>query len=806
MAILARKKSKKEQAEQARRRRRRMHGQLPREVSLGSQLFALLLVVMMTFFVTIICFVGISPAGPRVTLNETARFRITAKIPFSYVSQVEAARYREAEERKVRPVYRIDMEAFEAFSAKIATLRSAMAERLEPAIQGLPTEEQQQKAVIFSRELAAENGFMVNYEDALLLTTSTTAAERAQLFDEGLLHLKEILRDGVYQSEDLPAADNLGIAPILNVEILDRRGVLSVESEANAASTLRMNLTGLGDELTVSRALYRILRRGLEPNLIPDKEAYQAKLSEALSKIRAPIINVREGEILIDQGARVTPAKVEMLDAYRTQLELAEEIPGVGLGLTVVKRVLLTFVLMVIAALYWSVRLEKRREGFTLALQCCLILLFNLSLLRLVYELSDLELFAGNAALLSALPYTAPLVLGPIILCIMAGIGQAILVAIVISVLYGLMLGNSMTIFVITLLSCMVAIYFSRDVRARGKLARAGAMAGLTIAIAVGFHGLANEIDPGVVWRQSFAGFTSGLLSGIVAIGLLPTMENLFRRTTNITLLELTDFNHPLLRKLQIAAPGTYHHSLMVANLAERAASEIGANATLCRATCLFHDIGKIVKPEFFVEIQREGHNPHDQLSPSMSALIIKTHVKEGLEMAQEAKLPQVIIDVIEQHHGTTLIKYFYNRAVERRRQPSLGIVADDTKAPMPSADASEVDEAAYRYEGPRPRFKESAIIFFADAIEAASRSLKKVNPQNVEEMVGNIMRDRIEDGQLDEAPITMSELGIIRESFEFTLMNMLHSRVEYPKSRVEKKRETVTPPPMPLKEQPHEA
>ena len=237
-------------------------------------------------------------------------------------------------------------------------------------------------------------------------------------------------------------------------------------------------------------------------------------------------------------------------------------------------------------------------------------------------------------------------------------------------------------------------------------------------------------------------------------------------------LFELTDFNHPLLRKMQVEAPGTYHHSLMVANLSENAAIAVGANPILCRACSLFHDIGKMVQPHYFSENQGEFGNPHNRQNPAMSALIIKSHVKEGIDMARENGLPKIIRDVIRQHHGTTLVKYFFHQAKKKIKQEKLpyGELADD-----------EPDESTYRYDGPKPRFKESAIIFFADSVEAAARSLPKVTQHSVEELLEKIFQDRLEDNQLDECPLTLEEVAKIKESFTKTTLNMLHSRIEYP-------------------------
>ena len=208
----------------------------------------------------------------------------------------------------------------------------------------------------------------------------------------------------------------------------------------------------------------------------------------------------------------------------------------------------------------------------------------------------------------------------------------------------------------------------------------------------------------------------------------------------------------------------------MVANLAENACNAIKGNSLLARVSSMFHDIGKLVKPEYFTENQLDGRNPHDEKTASFSALVIKSHVKEGVDLGLTYKLPRPIIDVIRQHHGTNLIRYFYHKA---RKQ-----------AEEDGSDASTIQESTYRYDGPKPQFKESAVILLADSLEAASRSLQKVTPQNIEELVDRIFKSNIDDGQLDECAITMSELAKIRESFIFTLINSLHSRIAYPGSQ----------------------
>jgi hypothetical protein len=374
---------------------------------------------------------------------------------------------------------------------------------------------------------------------------------------------------------------------------------------------------------------------------------------------------------------------------------------------------------------------------------------------------------------------------------------MALLISIFTSVIYG----NRLDLLVLTFLAAMVGIASCSNVRKRGRLVRAAGLGGVTVATFALLIGIVDQLPPLTVLKQMSAGLGTGFLTGVIVVGVLPVLEGLFKRTTDITLLELTDYNHPLLRLMQMEAPGTYHHSLVVAQLAENAANAIGANPLLARVCALFHDIGKTKKPEYFTENQRDRANPHDENNPSLSALIIKAHVKDGVDLALKHRLPRAVIDVIQQHHGTTLIRFFFQRALNDSRQssgsanpgfPRTTGAGSPPASPRPMEAAQKVCESTYRYDGPRPQFKESAIIHLADSVEAASRSMRRVTPQHLGELIDQIFRDRFEDGQLDESPVTIEELNKIKSSFTFTLLNMLHSRVGYTPAE----ESSDTPPP----------
>jgi putative nucleotidyltransferase with HDIG domain len=256
-------------------------------------------------------------------------------------------------------------------------------------------------------------------------------------------------------------------------------------------------------------------------------------------------------------------------------------------------------------------------------------------------------------------------------------------------------------------------------------------------------------------------GAAGGVLSAILAIGILPVFEQMFDIITPIKLLELSNPNQPLLKKMLFEAPGTYHHSILVGNLAEAAANEVGANALLTRTGAYYHDIGKIKRPYFFKENQITNDNPHDKITPKLSTLIITSHVKDGMELAEENKLPRAIKDIIEQHHGTTLVRYFY-------------VMAMNNESEM-------VEEASFRYDGPKPFSKEAAIVMLADSVEAAVRSMGNPTTLDMEKMVNKIVEEKVNDGQLDNCDLTLKDIEKIKQSFLKILEGIFHSRIEYP-------------------------
>ncbi|MDQ6939639.1 MAG: HDIG domain-containing protein [Verrucomicrobiota bacterium] len=411
--------------------------------------------------------------------------------------------------------------------------------------------------------------------------------------------------------------------------------------------------------------------------------------------------------------------------------------------------------------------------------------LVQLAVTKLVLILCASNTFSGlrpdSAALI------APYAFAPMVLSVLLGRNHGLYAAIFVSLWTRLLFGNfDAPLLACALVSGFTAVYLTLQVRRRSRLIRAGFGVGLALWLLSVTFGLIGPIDLFTPrandWQmlglQSAYAIGNGIVTATIVGGILPIIEHLFRITTDISWLEASDLNHPLLRRMTIEAPGTYHHSLVVANLAEAAAEAIGANGTLCRVCSYFHDVGKLVKPDYFTENMNFERNPHDDLAPTMSALIIIAHVKEGVDLALKHQLNRQITDIIQQHHGTSLVYYFYKRAVQQQEDARAGGKIMN----MREGDIPEVSEEIFRYPGPKPQTKESAIISLADMVESASRSLEKPTPQKIEQLVNDLIAQRIADHQLDECDLTLAELNIIAERFRFTLMTMLHTRIAYPK------------------------
>ena len=498
-----------------------------------------------------------------------------------------------------------------------------------------------------------------------------------------------------------------------------------------------------------SANLKRVAETVIEPYVSKNMN-YNAQATEELrEQARAevePVIILRN-TLLVSEGEPVTErqmAQLETLGLIRGQQ--ADYLGYIGLFT-------LLLIIFILVGIYIYIFVNEVYTKPNL-----------LTLMGLIFIIT--MIFAVAATYFSG--YLIPVAIGVILITVMFGYKLAVIINLVLALMVGLITGGDFTFILVALAGGLVSIYAVTRLSQRSDLARAGFYVVVTnVAVIISTHlffgNVSFEPDSLVNLGYSMAaGVGNGLLSAVVAIGMLPYLESLFGVTTSITLLELSNPNHPLLRQMLMKAPGTYYHSMMVSNLAEAAAEAVKADTLLARVGSYYHDIGKLKRPYFFSENQLSGENPHTKLSPNLSALIIGAHPKDGMELGRKHKLPEDILDVAQQHHGTSMISFFYQQALE-------------------NSEREKVSADKFRYEGPKPRSKEAAIIMLSDAVEAGVRSLSKPTSNRVETMIKRMIREKLEDGQLDQADLTLKELDQIADAFVYIMSGIYHSRIEYP-------------------------
>lgn len=500
----------------------------------------------------------------------------------------------------------------------------------------------------------------------------------------------------------------------------------------------------------------------IDANLAYDIEATAARREAAAASVPPVVTKIPAGAVLLRAGERVTSES-----AARVEAALGRPGRRTGLGGAAGLAAVVAF-LAFFLQLYARYHQRHHRRVHHLHALLVLVTVGNLALVRGILWLAS-RVSAGLAPPFNdprAYAYVVPLAAGSVLIALLSNGRIAMVFSGFNAVLFGGSTGWDGLAMVWGLLVQWTGVYAISAYRERAALLRAGLLVGAGGALAA----LAVEIlrrgaeSAGGAWFGAALALVAGAVgSGLVVSFVLPLLEALFNVLTEIRLLELSNVNHPLLSQLAVKAPGSYSHSLVVGTLAEEAAKAIGASTLFCRVAALYHDIGKIRKPEYYVENQR-GHNPHDRLSPFMSALVIASHVKDGIRMAREAGVPRQIIDIIPQHHGTRLMTFFYDKA-RRTADPALG----------------PINEADFRYPGPKPQSREAAIFMLADAVEAAARTVEEPTAGRLGEVIHKVGNAVVLDGQLDECDLSFADLERIEEALLRALMGMYHHRVEYP-------------------------
>lgn len=495
----------------------------------------------------------------------------------------------------------------------------------------------------------------------------------------------------------------------------------------------------------------------IQPNLIYNEQETQARIDEALSEISTSKGAVAQGQVIIRRGDIVTKEKFNMLQSLAEAR--AQNASDLERWLRYGGDVLAIISILTIFFFYLYL---YRRYIFSDNTMLLLVLI-ALSLIcvssSIVYQFENIS------------PYIVPVAIAPIILTIIFDSRVGLLSTITLALLTGLINGNNFEYVTATTVACSLGLFSVRDIKKRSQFffTTPGIVFGSYLVVVLGFNMTTFESWGALGNELLFIAINAIFI--LFTYPLILLFEKSFKVTTDFSLLELGDTNLPLLKQLMTKAPGTFHHSLQVSNLAEAAAGAIRANGLLCRVGGLYHDIGKMENPGYFTENQTET-NEHDKLKPRMSALVIKAHVSNGVKMAEEHGLPDVVIDFIKTHHGTSLIKFFWDKAKKH---------AD--------ADKKEIREEDFRYDGPLPQTKETGILLLADCVEAASRAMKDPNYQKLENLIDKMIDERVNEGQLSKTPLTFQDIRTIKETFLNILVGIYHSRVEYPEDEEEKKK-----------------
>lgn len=504
-------------------------------------------------------------------------------------------------------------------------------------------------------------------------------------------------------------------------------------------------------ELDLSRdkrlALAEITEKSIAANMFLNQEATENRRAEAIENVEAVERTVRQGEIIVRKGDVVSQKDIQILE------RLGLKKSGVNYY-NIGGRILITLILVILLAFYFYKYKKKiwQENSHLLLIE---LLIFSVVLLAKI-----LTLFQNPFV-----NYMVPTAIASILLTVLIDEDTALITTLFISLLISPIYDMNFNIILTSFLAGLIGIFSVSRVKERGDIIRAGLNISFVLVFLItGISLIQENLNWGYLIWSIGGGIANGLLVGVLANGMLPYLEDLFDMTSSVKLLELSNPSQPILKRMLVEAPGTYHHSIIVGNLAETAAEDVGADALLARTAAYYHDIGKLKRPYFFSDNQFGGENPHDKTSPNLSALIIKSHVKDGVEMAKENSLPSIIIDIIKQHHGTNLISYFYQQALQENKH-------------------DDIEKNDFRYDGPKPQSKEAAIIMLADITEAAVRSKKfnKNNHNRIEGFVRGLVKDKLIENQLDQSDLTLSDLDTIVKSFVKVLTGIYHQRVEYP-------------------------
>ena len=684
--------------------------------------------------------------------------------------EATSAKQREARDQ-VLPVYDLDPGAIGERDAQMAQLFSRSRRLLARAAAGGGEAEAARQAMV--RELTAEpaspDGLKLTAEQTELLARKGFSAE---LEDRVRGALTQALRRGVVTNKDLLLENRMRGVTLRNLATgeervhLDLFENLGYPGEARDFFESEVRLWS-GYTTQERRLLVDLLLENLRPNLLLNRSETLVRQGAAAAAVGQVFNQIRKGQVIVRKGDLIDAAHARIIAQMRGERQLRRQLPPLVATLSL---------LSLVAVVVWFAERGERVADHShdrLFCESLLLLLLSLLAVKFCFLVANALSGAFEGAPLSSVrswAYAIPFASLALLTTLLLGRNAALVLSVLFAVLSSRLAvdGEGLWVVFYSLAGSLAAIYTLDYAQFRHRLviARVGLIVGAVNLVMVLVLTALPSADRSSM-QVSFdliCALAGGFLVTAAASFALPILEWLLGLTTDIKLVELSNTNLPLLRRLAFEAPGTFQHSLMVANLAKEGCEAIGADPVLAYAAGLYHDVGKVLRPDYFVENQRPGHNPHDKLLPSMSALVLVSHVKDGVELAREHNLPRVIKDAIRQHHGTRLIKFFYHKAAEQR-----------------DIDSGELTEEKYRYPGPKPQSKVMGVLMVADAVEAASRTLVEPSPAKIRGLIRTILDDCLQEGQLEHTDLTLSDLRRISDSFDRVLATIFHQRIEYP-------------------------
>ncbi len=603
--------------------------------------------------------------------------------------------------------------------------------------------------------VAAEESLVAIIEDVMSELVVTNTAQIEEERDRGI-YLRRLRNDEALIEYHITDLDDRFVG-------FDESSQLVEE----AAQKHHMSITGA----ELRQAITAVAAAQIEPNTTYNEAMTLEKRQAARDSVADQVVreDFREGQVIIEEGHIITERDFRIVEEMIDDDELyhtTQVLSGVAL-----------FGLLLLIILYGFGRRNIRdfRPGPRDIVFMGTTLLVMLLITRVGTSVGHALAEQSGDIPLEAWYFIIPVAAGGMLIRLVLNSEHAIVFTVLFAIFVGVIAANSLYFAAFTIMGTLVGITTVQQVKHRMALMWSGvAVGGVNSLAIIGFLLIQGELFTMTAVVTILLGFGGGIAAGFFILAVLPVFESVFGYTTDIKLLELANLNQPLLRELILRSPGSYHHSMMVGSLCEAASEAIECNALLARVGAYYHDIGKAKNPQYFAENQKAGENPHDKLKPNMSALIIKSHVKDGLDMARRHRLPTEIQDFIAQHHGTSLIAYFYHKAKE----------AEDPNIP-------EVAEKDFRYPGPKPQTRETAICLLADGVEAASRAMRNPSPARLKGVVQTMINRAFTDGQLDECELTLKDLNKIARAFTRILTGIYHQRPEYPDDKKQRPRDT---------------